>query len=267
MVKDPPTPDLVFRALADSTRRSLLDRLRERDGQTLGDLCEGVGMARQSVTQHIDVLASAGLVTVVHRGRVRLHFLNPEPIHRLQRRWISAFEQPRLDALAAIRTTAEESAMSQTAAIPAYVYVTYINATVDQVWDALTNADVTAQYWRHRNVSDWQPGSTWEHRSLEEPPGVDTIGRVVQADPPKLLRVTFESPQEFPLEHPSVVTFEIEPGAEITRLQVTHENLADTTALEQISHGWPAVLANLKSLLETGAPLPQDPWKMAPPTH
>src|SRR4051812_46936555 len=88
--------DPVFRALADSTRRRLLDRLRERDGQTLGELCDSVDMARQSVTQHLDVLQRANLVTVVRRGRERLHYLNPVPIHEIEQRWISAFDKPRL---------------------------------------------------------------------------------------------------------------------------------------------------------------------------
>src|SRR3954471_14220925 len=83
--------DLVFRALADPTRRLLLDRLRERNGQTLRDLCEHLTMARQSVTQHLDILVRANLVTVVRQGRERLHYLNPAPIHEIEERWISGF--------------------------------------------------------------------------------------------------------------------------------------------------------------------------------
>ncbi len=91
--------DAVFKALADPTRRLLLDRLREHDGQTLGQLCEHLGMARQSATQHLDVVVRAGLVTVVRRGRERLHYLNPAPIHEIEQRWISSFDRPRLQAL------------------------------------------------------------------------------------------------------------------------------------------------------------------------
>src|SRR3954465_11942010 len=100
--------DPVFRALADRTRRRLLDRLREQDGQTLRQLCEHLDMARQSATQHIDILVRAGLVTVVRRGRERLHYLNPAPIHAIEQRWISGFDQPRLAALGAIRRRAEQ---------------------------------------------------------------------------------------------------------------------------------------------------------------
>jgi uncharacterized protein YndB with AHSA1/START domain/DNA-binding transcriptional ArsR family regulator len=255
--------DMVFKALADPTRRLLLDRLRELDGQTLGELCARLGMARQSATQHLDVLVRAGLVTVVRRGRERLHFLNPAPLHDIGERWISSFDRPRLVALSAIRSRAEELAVSES--VPTYVYVTYIRARAEQVWHALTDADLTARYWGHANVSDWQPGSRWEHRRTDDPGVADVTGRVLEADPPRRLVITFGSPDgEQAPGGDSVVTFLLEEHGGIVRLTVTHENLADETALGEISHGWPAVLANLKSLLETGEVLPEAPWEMAP---
>jgi uncharacterized protein YndB with AHSA1/START domain/DNA-binding transcriptional ArsR family regulator len=255
--------DKVFKALADPTRRLLLDRLRELDGQTLGELCARLGMARQSATQHLDVLVHAGLVTVVRRGRERLHFLNPAPLHDIGERWISSFDRPRLVALSAIRSRAEELAVSES--VPTYVYVTYIRARAEQVWHALTDADLTARYWGHANVSDWQPGSRWEHRRTDDPGVADVTGRVLEADPPRRLVITFGSPDgEQAPGGDSVVTFLLEEHGGIVRLTVTHENLADETALGEISHGWPAVLANLKSLLETGEVLPEAPWEMAP---
>lgn len=251
--------DPIFKALADATRRRLLDRLRAADGQTLGQLCDRLDMARQSVTQHLDILVRADLVTVVRRGRERLHYLNPAPIHDIERRWIAEFDQPRLRALAAIRTRAEEDAM-----IPNYVYVTYIKATPQRVWTALTDADLTAEYWGHANVSDWQPGSRWEHRRTDGSQAVDVTGRVLEAEPPVRLVITFEdSPDESSHREPSTVTFLVEPHHDIVRLTVTHENLPNEEMLNGISQGWPAVLANLKSLLETGAVLPQAPWDMA----
>ena len=90
------TVDAVFKALADPTRRELLDRLRERNGQTLGELCAGIAMARQSATQHLDVLAAANLVSTVRSGRQKLHYLNPVPLHEISERWIDKFEAPRL---------------------------------------------------------------------------------------------------------------------------------------------------------------------------
>ncbi len=258
--------DQVFKALADPTRRLFLDRLREQDGQTLGELCARLGMARQSATQHLDVLVRAGLVTVVRRGRERLHFLNPAAISEIGERWISAFDRPRLEALQAIRERAEEHAMTERAAsVPTYVYVTYVRARAEQVWQALTDADLTARYWGHANVSDWQPGSRWEHRRTDGSGATDVAGRVLETDPPRRLVITFGAPDgDEPPGGSSVVTFLVEEHGGIVRLTVTHENLADETALGEISHGWPAVLANLKSLLETGEVLPEAPWEMAP---
>jgi uncharacterized protein YndB with AHSA1/START domain/DNA-binding transcriptional ArsR family regulator len=250
--------ELAFKALADPTRRLLLDRLRERNGQTLRELCEHLAMARQSATQHLDVLVRADLVTVVRRGRERLHYLNPAPLHEIEERWISGFDKPRLRALSAIKHQAEEYAMTS---VPTYVYVTYIRATAEQVWRALTDADLTARYWGHANVSDWQPGSTWEHRRTDGSGVADVVGKVLTAEPPTRLTITFEdSPDEE--REPSVVTFLVEPYQDIVRLTVTHENLPNLDMLNGISSGWPAVLSNLKSLLETGDELPQSPWEM-----
>jgi uncharacterized protein YndB with AHSA1/START domain/DNA-binding transcriptional ArsR family regulator len=255
--------DSVFKALADPTRRLLLDRLREHNGQTLRELCDRLDMARQSATQHLDLLQQANLVTVVRRGRERLHYLNPVPIHQMQERWISGFDKPRLHAISAIKNQAEEYAM--TTSVPTFVYVTYIRATAEQVWQALTNADLTAHYWGHANVSDWEPGSPWEHRRTDGSGAVDVVGKVIKAEPPTELVITFDdAPDAEVPRDPSVVTFLIEPHQDIVRLTVTHENLPNVEMLGGISRGWPAVLANLKSLLETGEVLPQAPWEMSP---
>ncbi|MBD0735834.1 ArsR/SmtB family transcription factor [Streptomyces sp. CBMA29] len=261
--------DLVFRALADPTRRLLLDRLREQNGQTLRELCERLGMARQSVTQHLDLLGQASLVTVVRRGRERLHYLNPAPIHDIEERWISGFDKPRLRALSAVKNLAEEYAMTdESVSVPTYVYVTYIRATPEQVWRALTDADLTARYWGHANVSDWRPGSGWEHRRADGSGVVDVVGKVLEAEPPTRMVITFEdSVDAEPPREPSEVTFLIEPHQDIVRLTVTHEKLPNSDMFHGISQGWPAVLANLKSLLETGEVLPQAPWEMSPAAH
>ena len=266
MTLEATSADLVFKALADHTRRLLLDRLREYNGQTLGELCTGLDMARQSATQHLDILERANLVIVVRRGRERLHYLNPAPIHEIGERWISGFDKPRLQAIGAIKNQAEEYAMtSGPTSVPSYVYVTYIRASAEQVWQALTDADLTARYWAHANVSDWQPGSAWEHRRVDGSGAVDVVGRVIEAERPTRLVITFEdTPDAEAPREPSVVTFLVEAHHDIVRLTVTHENLPNQEMLGGISRGWPAVLANLKSLLETGEVLPQAPWEMSP---
>ena len=251
--------DKVFKALGDPTRRRLLDRLHEREGQTLGELCAGLGMARQSATQHLGVLEAANLVSAVRRGRERLHYLNPVPLHEIQERWIDKFERPRLRALRELKRQAEEEAM---AGKPTYVYVTYIHSTPERVWHALTDADLTARYWGHANVSDWEPGSTWEHRRTDGSGIADVVGTVLEAAPPRRLVMTFGAPGEEHPGAPAQVTFAIEPHQDIVRLTVTHENIPDEADYEAAAAGWPAVLSNLKSLLETGQVLPQAPWEM-----
>lgn len=144
---------------------------------------------------------------------------------------------------------------------PDYVYVTYIRATPEQVWEALTSADLTGDFWGHRNVSDWQAGSSWEHVRTDGSGVADGGGTVLEAAPPDRLVMTFGDPGASGPEA-SVVTFAIEQHHDIVRLTVTHANLQTDEDLTAISAGWPAVFANLKSLLETGQVLPQAPWEM-----
>jgi DNA-binding transcriptional ArsR family regulator len=99
--------DGVFRALADATRRRLLDRLRARNGQTLGELCRHMDMSRQAVAKHLAVLEDANLVATQWRGREKIHFINPVPINRIAERWISKFDAPRLHALSALKRKLE----------------------------------------------------------------------------------------------------------------------------------------------------------------
>ncbi len=248
----------MFKALADAGRRRLLDMLHERSGRTLGELCEGLAMRRQSVSQHLDLLEAAGLVTSVRDGRRKLHYLNAVPIHEIQRRWIWKFEEPRLAALDAIKQRAEEYAMT----VPDYVYTTYIRATPEQVWRALTDPELTGRFWGHAQVSDWQVGSRVDHVRVDGSGVADAAGRVIEVDRPRRLVFGFDDPARVadPTFEPSVVAFEIEPGRDIVRLTVTHTLLASVDDLHAIGQGWPAVLANLKTLLETGDVLPQEPW-------
>jgi uncharacterized protein YndB with AHSA1/START domain/DNA-binding transcriptional ArsR family regulator len=248
----------VFKALADPTRRYLLDRLHERNGETLGELCEAVDMTRQAATQHLGVLEAANLVTTVRRGREKLHYLNPVPRHEIQERWIDKFERPRLRTLSAVKRRSEEEHMDER---PGFVYVTYVESTPDKVWHALTDPDLTAEYWGHRNVSDWRPGSEWRHVRTDGSDVADVVGAVAESDPPRRLVTTWSDPAGDGAAGPSRVTFEIQPYGEIVRLTVTHVDLADEGDLRAAAGGWPAVLSNLKSLLESGRPMSLPPWE------
>jgi DNA-binding transcriptional ArsR family regulator len=103
-----PDIDVLFKALADPTRRKLLDLLHAHDGRTLSELCEHLNMTRQGVTQHLDLLEAANLVATVRRGREKLHFLNPAPLQEIYERWIAKFERPRLKALSDLKKRLEK---------------------------------------------------------------------------------------------------------------------------------------------------------------
>ncbi len=266
--------DGAFRALADPSRRSLLDRLNQRNGQTLGELCEGLAMARQSVSKHLAVLEAANLVTTVRRGREKLHFLNPEPINAIAERWIHHYDRQRVEALADLKTALEQNVMSTTE----FVYTTYIKTTPEALWHALTDPAFTKRYWGASLTSDWKVGSTvtWEYAGFTM---ADAEQVVLESDPPRKLAYTWHTistafgeavggdPEEWARvakEPRSHVAFEIEPvplgdhggPSGIVKLTVTHGGFEEgSEVLAGISGGWPSILASLKSLLETGEPL------------
>ena len=210
-------------------------------------------MARQSATQHLDLLEAANLSAPCAAGGEKLHYLNPVPLHEIQERWIDKFERPRLRTLSDRETTSggrhdRQAAHSSTSPTS--------RARRSRVWEALTDADLTAQYWGHSNVSDWQAGSTLgapAHRRVRHRRRGRRRRRERTADagwsPPGRRRGDGR--------RPSRVTFDIEPHGEIVRLTVTHEDLADEADEPRRPRGWAAVLSNLKSLIETGSPLPR----------
>jgi uncharacterized protein YndB with AHSA1/START domain len=142
---------------------------------------------------------------------------------------------------------------------PQFVYVTYISTTPETLWNALIDEKMTTQYWQHVNVSDWKPGSRWEHRRGDNGGPVLLVGKVLESIPPRRLVLTWAHPADEAREAKHTrVTFEIETVKGLTRLTVTHDRFeADSDMLKSISDGWPKVLSSLKSLLEVGRPLPQ----------
>lgn len=135
-----------------------------------------------------------------------------------------------------------------------FVYVTYIRTTPEKVFDAITDPEVARRYWGHENVSDWMPGSGWQHVRANAERTVNVVGKVVEVTRPKRLVITWASPSRAaePAAY-SRVQFDIEPYEEMVRLTVTHDELeAGGSMAKGIRQGWPLVLSSLKSMLETG---------------
>lgn len=254
--------DEVFKALADTSRRRLLDSLNARNGQSLRELCAGLDMARQSVSKHLAVLEAANLVTTLRRGRNKLHYLNAEPINAIAERWINRYHRERVRALADLKTALEEPMGN-----PAFVYTTYIKTTPERLWQALTDPAFTRRYWGATVESDWKAGSTmtWEQDGVTI---ADPAQVVLESEPYRRLAYSWHTftPEfakavglsdevytKIASERRSKVSFEIEPLGRMVRLTVVHDGFdPGSTVLEMVSEGWPELLSNLKTLLETG---------------
>jgi uncharacterized protein YndB with AHSA1/START domain/DNA-binding transcriptional ArsR family regulator len=257
--------DQVFKALADPSRRQLLDSLNSERGQNLRQLCAGLNMARQSVSKHLAILEAADLVVSVRSGREKLHYLNAAPINEIAERWINRYDRQRIEAIAALKQLLEEDTVND----PTFVYKTYIGTTPERLWRALTDPAFTRIWWRAIELStDWNVGSsmTWLNNGLtiEDPEQV-----VLEYQPYRRLSYTWHAftPEltnvmgidegraaSLRSEGRSRVTFEIEPQGDKVQLTVIHDGFEpDSSVIDMISEGWPLVLSDLKSWLETGS--------------
>lgn len=148
---------------------------------------------------------------------------------------------------------------------PSFVYVVYIQSTAEKVYDALSDAEMTKLYWgRSRNVSDWQVGSAWSHQSYDDASEVNAHGEVLAADRPNRLVLSWRRPGSARGEGESRVTFLVKSVFGAVRLTVTHEDL-DEEMQKGVTSGWPAILSSLKTLLESGQPMPMTTRRWGPP--
>ncbi len=244
---------------------ALLDRLNERNGQNLRQLSEGMGIARQSVSKHLAILEGANLVTSRKEGREKRHYLNAVPINEIAERWINRYDARRVRALSDLKRALEEPPMEQLE----FVYTTYIKTTPERLWEALTNPAFTSRWWQTTFETDWAVGSTmvWNNNGvlIEDPAQV-----VLEADPFTRLSYTWHtfSPEmrarfddevfdRLASERRSRATFELEPVGDQVKLTVIHDDFEPgSLAATMVRNGWPIFLSSLKTLLETGEPLP-----------
>jgi uncharacterized protein YndB with AHSA1/START domain len=235
--------DAIFKALADPTRRSLLDALFQQDGQTLTALEARFAMTRFAVMKHLKLLEEAGLVVTRRQGREKLHFLNPVPIRLVHDRWVSKYALPVVAALSDLKSRLE-SPMQK-------IYEIYIRTTPERLWEAITDSEIRSKYTFGAQVtSDWTPGSRFEMASPHGPLGE---GEILEADPPRRLVQTMVAlwSEDVKREGVTRVTWEIEPVGDSCRLVVTHDQLRED-ANNELYGGWPMILSGLKTWLETG---------------
>ncbi|XRQ14537.1 ArsR/SmtB family transcription factor [Actinomadura welshii] len=256
--------EAAFKALADPTRRFLLDLLFARDGRTLGELEAEVDMTRFGVSKHLRVLEDAGLVVPRRSGREKLHFLNPVPIRLIHDRWIGKFTERPAAALTDLKRRLE-SGMTTTETVQ--VYRVYIKATPQAIWDAITDPEWTVKFGYQAPVEyDLRPGGAFRglaSEAMKEQGAPDVVldGEVIEADPPRRLVQTWRA--LFLGEPHTRLTYEIEDGGPgVSRLTVTHDVTgAPQTAAQgageipEAGGGWNETLSDLKTLLETGASL------------
>lgn len=245
--------DKIFNALADPHRRQLLDMLFQQDGQTLGELCAPFTMSRFGVMKHLGLLEEAGLVVTRKVGREKFHYLNPVPIQEVYNRWVSKYAQPWTHQLTALKQHLENPPMSEK---PTHVFEIFIRTTPERLWDALTNGEITPQYYFGTRVeSSWENGAPYRYTTPDGNSLLD--GEVVESDPPRRLVTTFRPLfGDDPNPLTSRVAFEIEPAGATCKLTLTHSDLdPNYPATQGIKTGWAQILSGLKTLLETGEPL------------
>jgi uncharacterized protein YndB with AHSA1/START domain len=237
--------DAVFKALADPTRRSLLDELYAEDGQTLSALERRLPMTRIGVMKHLRVLEESGLLTTKRRGREKLHFLNPVPIRLVHDRWVSKYAEPWAATLTGLKKRLEDTMEK--------VFEIYIKTTPERLWEAITDPELRSQYSFGVGVeSDWTAGSVY--RAIHPGAGIAIAeGENLEVEPPRRLVQSFTAlwSDDVKAEGTSRVTWEIEPIEDSCRLTVTHDQLREG-ANDELYGGWPMILSGLKTLLETG---------------
>ena len=236
--------DDVFRALADPTRRSLLDELFKQDGQTLSALEGRLPMTRFGVMKHLKVLEEAHLVVTRRRGREKLHFLNAVPIQLIHDRWVDKYTASWAVRLSELKHKLEDRTMEK-------VFEIYIKTTPERLWQAITDPDMRRKYTFGAIItSDWTPGSRYQATGKGNP---IAEGENLEVDPPRRLVQSFRAlwDDDVKSEETSRVTWEIEPIGDSCRLVVIHDQLRED-ANKQLYGGWPMVLSGLKTLLETG---------------
>jgi uncharacterized protein YndB with AHSA1/START domain len=237
----------IFKALADDTRRRLLDALLREDGQSISMLEGAFAMSRFGIAKHLNVLEDAGLIVSRRKGRERLHFLNTLPIQQVYDRWVTKYTAPTSTALTHLKRELEKDLMEK-------VFEIFIKTTPEKLWEAITNPELRRKYqFGVRLESDFVEGSNYRAIGKGQ---VVFDGKNLEVAPPHRLVQSYNArwSDDVAAAGTSRVTIEIMQVQDSCRLVVTHDELPND-ANSQIYGGWPMVLSGLKTLLETGETL------------
>ncbi|MCB9479321.1 MAG: metalloregulator ArsR/SmtB family transcription factor [Deltaproteobacteria bacterium] len=261
MDRDEAEQDEVFKALSDPSRRRMLDALKANGSMNVNEMTELFEFSRFAVMKHLRVLEGANLVVSQKVGRERRLFLNAVPIQTIYDRWISRFSALWAQRLTTLKYRLEEGGESMSRG-PTQVHVVYIKTTPEKLWNAMMDPDVTQKYFHNCRVeSDMQPGSPIVYK-MQTPDGpVDAVkGKVIEIEPQKRFVHTFIGAMHETGTEESRVEYTIEPLGEIVRLTVTHSEFDGESELYKSTlGGWPPLISALKTLLETGQPMPMPP--------
>lgn len=248
----------VFRALGDPSRRRMLDLIKAHPGISVGELSASFSFTRYGVMKHLRNLSEAGLVTSERDGKHRRLYINVIPIQTIYDRWISKYSAMWASKLTGLKYSLENTKTAMSTSLK-HRYVIYIRTTPEDLWNAITNPDLTQQYFHNTRVeSGFAAGSPIDYM-LEKDGGTRSAltGEVVEIIPFKRLVHTFLFASAD--EAPSRVTYEIEEVGDLVKLTLTHDQFdGETETYKSVSEGWPPVLSSLKTLLETGRALEID---------
>lgn len=242
--------DAIFKALNDPARRTLLDALRQHDGQSLSQLEGHLEMSRFGVMKHLKVLEDAHLILVRRQGRFKYHYLNALPLQEMVDRWVAPFLRTQSRAILDLKTSLElETRMGK----PDFMMQTFIRCSQDALWQALTKADEMAAYHFLCNEvrGDAVAGGTVEFITPQGDIMLRQVAR--QLDPKDRIEMTFEPLFMGPDAPSSTMVYLIEAQGDVCKLTIEHYNLA--AGQEGFAEGWARLAASLKSWLETGTAL------------
>ena len=249
--------DKVFRALADPSRRRMLDLVKATPGITVSALAEAFDFTRYAVMKHLKVLEDAEVIVPRRNGKTKELYLNAIPIQTIYDRWISQYSARWASGLNTLKYQLEEEELPM--ANPQQLYVLYIRTSADKLWQALTDPVMTKQYFHNTEIiSDFEIGAAINYMTDGEGGQKNTAvtGKILEVEPTKKLVYTFNFSGND--DAPSTVTYDLEAQGDVTKLTVTHDFDKEDDTYRGTSQGWWPILSGLKTLLETGEPLPVD---------